>query len=555
MINLPPFKNEPYRDFSDERHAQAMLKGLELVEAQLDRTYPLVIGGERVETGELLASLNPSQFNQVVGSVHHATQELADQAIAAAWKAFETWQHVPVEERANYLFQAAAKLRRRKDEFNAWMVYEAGKSWAEAEADTAEAIDFLDFYARQALRYDGPQPLTPSPLPDEVNELKYLPLGVGIIIPPWNFPLAIMAGMTCSAIVTGNTTVLKPSDDTPVIAAKFVELMEEIGLPPGVINFLPADGPTVGEYMVTHPQTRFISFTGSMAVGLRINELAAKPQPGQIWIKRVVAEMGGKDTIVVDETADLDAAAQGIVYSAFGFSGQKCSACSRAVIVDEVYDKVVSKVAELTSQLLVGPVKDVGHYTGPVSSKRAFEKVSSYIEIGKNEGQLLVGGGQHELAGEGYFIPLTVFSEVDPQARIAQEEIFGPVLACIKARDVDEALAVANNTIYGLTGAFYSSDRARLERARREFHVGNLYLNRKCTGALVDVHPFGGFNMSGTDSKAGGRDYLGLFLQAKSIAEKRLCCTNAEAAGLLVNLRCEKQENQTNLPPPQLERV
>ncbi len=520
MINLPPFKNEPYRDFSDERNAQAMLKGLELVEAQLGRTYPLVINGERIETGDLLASVNPSQFNQVIGRVHHGTNALADRALAAAWEAFKTWQHTSAEERANFLFQAAAKLRQRKDEFNAWMVLEAGKSWLEAEADTGEAIDFLDFYARQALRYDAPQPLTPSPLPDEANELKYIPLGAGVIIPPWNFPLAIMAGMTGAAIVTGNTVVLKPSDDTPVIAAKFVELMEQIGLPPGVINFLPADGPTVGEYLVAHPQTRFISFTGSMAVGLRINELAAKTPPGQRWIKRVVAEMGGKDTIVVDETANLDEAAAGIVAAAFGFSGQKCSACSRAVIVDEVYDRVVGKVAELAAKLKVGPVKDVGNYTGPVSSKKAFEKVSSYIEIGKNEGRLLAGGGQHERAGEGYFIQPTVFGDVDPQARLSQEEIFGPVLACIKAGDWQEGIKIANNTIYGLTGAFYSSNRARIEQAKRDFHVGNLYINRKCTGALVDVHPFGGFNMSGTDSKAGGRDYLGLFLQAKSVAEK-----------------------------------
>ncbi len=520
MFNLPEFKNEPFADFSDERSAQGMLKALEQVEAQLGREYPLVIGGEHIQTKQFVDSVNPSAFKQVVGRVHHATQELADQAIQSAWKAFATWQHVPAEERAAYLIKASAEMRRRKNEFNAWMVYEVGKSWAEAEADTAEAIDFMEFYARQALHYADHHPLTQSPLKDEVNEVKYIPLGAGIVIPPWNFPLAIMAGMATAAIVTGNTVVLKPSDDSPVIAAKFVELMEQIGLPPGVINFLPADGPTVGEYLVAHPQTRFISFTGSMAVGLRINELAAKTQPGQRWIKRVVAEMGGKDTIVVDETANLDEAAAGIVASAFGFSGQKCSACSRAVIVDEVYDRVVGKVAALASQLSVGPVKDVGNYTGPVSSKKAFEKVSSYIEIGKNEGRLLAGGGQHERAGEGYFIPPTVFGDVDPQARVSQEEIFGPVLACIKAGDWQAGLAIANNTIYGLTGAFYSSNRARIEQAKRDFHVGNLYINRKCTGALVDVHPFGGFNMSGTDSKAGGRDYLGLFLQAKSVAEK-----------------------------------
>ncbi len=519
-MNLPPFRNESYRDFSDEINAQAMQQGLALVEAQAGREYPLVIGGEKITTGDVVASRNPSNFSDVVGRVCRADRELADKAIAAAWRAFESWKQVPAEQRAAYLVKAAAEIRRRKDEFNAWMVLEVGKSWAEAEADTAEAIDFLEFYARQALRYAAQQPLTESPLKDEINEVSYIPLGVGAIIPPWNFPLAIMAGMTCAAIVTGNTVVLKPSDDSPVIAAKFMELMEAISLPPGVINFLPADGPTVGEYLVEHPQTRFISFTGSMAVGLRINELAAKPRPGQIWIKRVVAEMGGKDTIVVDETADLDAAADGIVASAFGFSGQKCSACSRAVIVESVYDQVLQKVAERAQRVTAGPVRNNQHYTGPVSSHRAFEKISSYIEIGKDEGRVVAGGGRHELADEGWFIQPTVIADVDPQARLAQEEIFGPVLAVIKARDVDDALAIANNTIYGLTGAFYSGSRERIARAKREFHVGNLYVNRKCTGALVDVHPFGGFNMSGTDSKAGGRDYLGLFLQMKAVAEK-----------------------------------
>src|SRR5215470_10447134 len=513
MINLTPFKNEPLADFSDERNAQAMLKALEQVESQLGREYPIVIGGDHYTTGDLSDSVNPSRFDQVVGRVHNGTKELADKALAAAWKAFETWQYVDAEHRANYLFQAASVMRRRKNEFNAWMVYEVGKSWAEAEADTAEAIDFMEFYARQALRYGAPQPLTPSPLPFEVNEMKYVPLGVGVVIPPWNFPLAIMAGMATAAIVSGNTVIVKPSHDSPVIAAKFVELMEEISL-------LPGEGSSVGEYLVEHPKTRFIAFTGSMAVGLRINELAAKSREGQIWIKRVVAEMGGKDTIVVDETANIDEAAAGIVTSAFGYSGQKCSACSRAVIVDSVYDQLVAKIAERASKITVGPVKNVDYFTGPVSSKRAFEKISKYIEIGKQEGRVVAGGGRHDLAGEGWFIPPTVIADVDPKSRIAQEEIFGPVLAVIKAKDVDEALAVANNTIYGLTGAFYSGDRERIERAKREFHVGNLYINRKCTGAMVDVHPFGGFNMSGTDSKAGGRDYLGLFLQAKSVAEK-----------------------------------
>ncbi len=520
MINLPPFRNEPLTDFSDERNAQEMLYAIGRVEVQLGEEYPLVIGGKRLKTGNLIESYNPSRFDEVIGRVHHGTRELADQAIAAAWKAFDSWKSVSAEERAGYLLKASAEMRRRKFEFNAWLVLEVGKSWAEAEADTAEAIDFMEFYARQALRYAAAQPLTPSPLKDEVNEVTYIPLGVGVVIPPWNFPLAILVGMATAAIATGNTVVIKPSDDSPVIAAKFVELMEQVSLPPGVINFLPADGPTVGEYLVEHPRTRFISFTGSMAVGLRINELAARPREGQIWIKRVVAEMGGKDTIVVDETADLDEAANAIVTSAFGFSGQKCSACSRAVVVESVYDRVLEKVSDAAQMLRVGPVKDPSNYTGPVSSRRAFAKVNEYIEIGKREGRVVAGGERHELADSGFFIPLTVIADVAATARLAQEEIFGPVLSVIKAKDFDDALGIANNTIYGLTGALFSGDRARIDRARREFHVGNLYINRKCTGAFVDVHPFGGFNMSGTDSKAGGRDYLGLFLQAKSVAEK-----------------------------------
>ncbi len=520
MINLPAFSNETYRDFTREENAAAMRQAIAKVASEAGREYPLIIGGKRHETGDLLDSVNPAEFAQVIGRVHRATPELSSEAIETAAVTFNKWKRVPAEHRANYLFKAAAEMRRRKDEFNAWMVLEVGKSWAEAEADTAEAIDFMDFYARQALRYAAPQPLTPSPLANEVNEMTLIPLGVGVIIPPWNFPLAIMVGMTTAALVTGNTVVLKPSSDSPVIAAKFVELLESIGLPPGVVNYLPASGGRVGDLLVEHPRTRFISFTGSMEVGLRINRLAAVASPGQIWIKRVVAEMGGKDTIVVDETADLDEAAAGIVASAFGFSGQKCSACSRAVIVDSVWDEVIARVVERTKALTVGTVADGRCFTGPVVSRKAFESILGYIEIGKGEGKLLTGGSPHPLAGQGYFIEPTVIAEVAPDARIAQEEIFGPVLACIRARNFDEALAIANNTIYGLTGALYSRNRERIEIARQDFHVGNLYINRKCTGALVDVHPFGGFNMSGTDSKAGGRDYLALFLQAKSVAEK-----------------------------------
>jgi 1-pyrroline-5-carboxylate dehydrogenase len=350
--------------------------------------------------------------------------------------------------------------------------------------------------------------------------MVYLPLGVGAVIPPWNFPLAIAVGMTTAAVVTGNTVVLKPASDTPGIAWQFFALMDEVGLPPGVINFVTGDGSVVGDQIVRHPKTRFVSFTGSKDVGVGINRLAAEVQPGQRWLKRVVAEMGGKDGIVVDDEADLDAAALGVAQSAFGFGGQKCSACSRAIVVDAVHDAFVAKLVPAINKLVnQGDPAQFGTYMGPVASERAMNGILKYIETGKQEGKLLLGGGR--VPGEaGWFVQPTVFDDVAPTAKIAQEEIFGPVLAIIRAKDYDDALRIANDTEFGLTGAVYTKNPAKLQKAREEFFVGNLYLNRKCTGAMVGCHPFGGFNMSGTDSKAGGRDYLLLFLQAKSVAEK-----------------------------------
>lgn len=519
-MHLPPFKNEPYLDFSDERTVEDFQQALVQVQTALGRTYPCIVGGDKITTGNLLSSINPSKNTEIIGSVHQADQALAERALSVATIAFGQWRQVPAQERAAYLFKAAAELRRRKNEFSAWMVYEVGKSWAEADGDTAEAIDFLEFYAREAIRYAQHQPLTPSPLASELNEAFYIPLGVGLVIPPWNFPLAIMVGMTMAPVASGNTIILKPSSESPIIAAKFMELLESICLPPGVVNFLPGSGSKIGDYLVSHAKTRFIAFTGSREVGLHINELAAKTVPNQIWIKRVVAEMGGKDTIIVDSSANLVDAASGIVASAFGFSGQKCSACSRAVIVEDVYDKVLELVSEKTKALRVGPTTDLNNFTGPVVSQQAYNSILNYIEVGKKEGTLITGGGKVNELENGFFIQPTVIGDIAPQARISQEEIFGPVLALLKTDNFNHALEIANNTQYGLTGAVYSSDRKHLARARYEFHVGNLYLNRKCTGALVDVHPFGGFNMSGTDSKAGGRDYLLLFLQAKSVAEK-----------------------------------
>ncbi|HEV2404616.1 MAG TPA: L-glutamate gamma-semialdehyde dehydrogenase, partial [Ktedonobacterales bacterium] len=400
--------------------------------------------------------------------------------------------------------------------FNALMIYEVGKSWIEADADTAEAIDFLEFYGREALRLGGEQPITK--IPEEENALVYIPLGVGAVIPPWNFACAIMVGLTSSALVAGNTVILKPASTAALVAARFVELLDEAGVPKGVVSFLPGPGGVIGDALIEHPLTRFISFTGSREVGLRINELAAKPRPGQKWIKRTILEMGGKDSIVVDETADLDAAASAIVASAFGFQGQKCSACSRAIVVASVYDEVLAKVIERAKNLTIGDTTDRTSYMGAVIDEGAYRKILDYIELGKREGRLVLGG--EKLPREGYFIPPTIFADVPADARISLEEIFGPVLAVIKARDFDDALTIANNTEYGLTGSFFSKDAERIARAEREFFVGNLYINRKCTGALVGVHPFGGFNMSGTDSKAGGRDYLLLFTQAKAISAK-----------------------------------
>ena len=513
---LPEFRNEAWADFSVEANRRAMTEALAAVRAQFGRQYELLIGGRRRKSDRQFVSINPSRPSEVVGVHQRADEKLAVEAIEAATAFFPVWKKVPVEERVAMLLRAGELLRRRKFEFEAWEVFEAGKTWPEADADVCEAIDFCEYYARQMLRFAGPIPV--PQFPGERDELRYIPLGAGLIIPPWNFPLAILVGMTTSALVTGNTVVLKPSSDTPTIGALFVDVLLEAGFPPEAIQFVTGSGAEVGDRLVLDPKTRFISFTGSKEVGLRINELAAKPQPGQIWIKRVVAEMGGKDAIIVDAEADLEAAVQGVLVSAYGFQGQKCSACSRAIIDQTLYEEFLERFVAKVRALRVGPAEDPDNFMGPVINERAMQSILAYIEIGKQEGRLLVGGGR--VPGEGYFLEPTVFADVSPRARIFQEEIFGPVLAVTPARDFDHALELANDSEYGLTGSVYSRNREKLARAAEEFHVGNLYFNRKGTGAMVGSHPFGGFNMSGTDSKAGGPDYLLQFLQAKSIGEK-----------------------------------
>jgi len=510
------FANEPFTDFSNPANRKAQEEALARVKAEFGREYPILIGGEEFRTAEKLKSLNPSKPSEVIGVFQQGTPELANRAMEVAARAFDRWKLVPAAQRAECLFRIADTLRQRRFEMNAWISYEVGKTWPEADADTAETIDFCEFYGREALRLAAPQPLTP--MKGEKNTLVYIPLGVGVCIPPWNFPCAIVAGLVAASIVTGNTAVLKPSEDSGAVAWKLLEIMYECGVPKDVVNFVTGTGAAVGAALVRHPKTRFIAFTGSKAVGLDISRGAAETHPGQPWIKRTILEMGGKDAIIVDEEADLDSAVEGVAQSAFGYQGQKCSACSRAIVSEKVYDTFLQKLAERVKKIKVGSVEDPGNFMGPVVNERALNRVLSYIEQGKKDGKLIAGGKR--APGDGYFVEPTVIADVPPKSKLEQEEVFGPLLAVIKARDFDQALEIANDTEFGLTGGVYTKNPEKLKRASAEFHVGNLYLNRKCTGAMVGAHPFGGFNMSGTDSKAGGRDYLLLFTQAKTVAEK-----------------------------------
>ena len=516
-VHEGPFKNQTFVDFTKEENVRKMRSALEKVRGQLGHEYDLIIGGKRIKTAEKIRSINPAKPSEVVGVHQKAGKEHVEPAVEAALKAFATWSRISYEERASLLFRAADLLRERKLEYMAWLVYEVSKNWPEADGDISETIDFCEFYGREALRLAKAEP--PIQLPGERDTLTYIPLGVGAVIPPWNFAGAIMAGMTVASIVCGNTVILKPSSDSPTIAAKFVELLEECGMPEGVVNFCPGGGASFGDALVAHTKVRYVAFTGSREVGLHINQSAAKQQPGQLWIKRTVLEMGGKDAIIVDADGDIDAAVEGVAQAAFGFQGQKCSACSRAIIDERIYDKFLEKLKARVERITVGdPVTNPG--MGAVINDGSMKDILRYIEIGKKEGRLITGGARDTNAGEGYFIQPTVIADVAPKSTLEQEEIFGPVLAVIKSRNFDHALEIANDTEFGLTGAVYSSSREKLDRAVREFHVGNLYLNRKCTGAMVGAHPFGGFNMSGTDSKAGGPDYLYLFTQGKSVGEK-----------------------------------
>ncbi len=512
------FVNEPMIDWSNPENQRHMHAAIEKVRSELGREYDLVIGGRRVKTEKKHSSLNPAHPSQLVGLHQEAGAAEVGPAMQAALTVFETWSRTAWETRTGLLFRTAQILRERRFELMAWLVFEVGKNWGEADADIAELIDFCMLYALEAIRLS--QATTVVQLPGEHDHLQYIALGVGAVISPWNFPAAIMGGMTLASIVCGNTVILKPSGDSPTIAAKFMEILEEAGLPDGVVNFCPGSGSTFGDAVVGHPQTRYIAFTGSKEVGLHINQRAAQQQPGQKWIKRTVLEMGGKDSMIVDADGDFDAAVEGTAQAAFGFSGQKCSACSRVIVDERIYDRFLQNLRQRVEKITVGdPTSNPG--MGPVINEKSMKSILGYIEKGLSEGgRLITGGGIAANAGDGYFLQPTVIADVDPNATISQQEIFGPVLAVIKSHSFEEALAIANNTEFGLTGAVYTLSDDKIEVAKRDFHVGNLYINRKCTGAIVGAHPFGGFNMSGTDSKAGGPDYLYLFTQAKSIGEK-----------------------------------
>ncbi|MBM3241051.1 L-glutamate gamma-semialdehyde dehydrogenase [Candidatus Poribacteria bacterium] len=548
------FVNEPATDFSSAANCEKMKMALEAVRRRLGKRYPLVIGGEKIETDSVLSSVNPSKPGEVVGYVAMANTEHVSQAIEAAGKAFPAWRDTDFHQRVEFLFRAAEKMRQRRFELAALIILEIGKNWREADADVTEAIDFLEYYGREMLRLG--EPIGLGNIPDEKNEYSYQPRGVGVVISPWNFPLAIPTGMASAAIATGNAVILKPASQSPVIASWLVDILLDAGIPGGVINYLPGSGEQVGEFLVKSPLIQFIAFTGSKKVGLKINRLAGDTFEGQEAVKKVVMEMGGKNAIIIDSDANLDAATSGVIQSAFGYQGQKCSACSRVIVLEDIYDIFLEKLVASAKTIRIGSPEELDNFMGPLISEEALRKVERYVEIGKSEGRLVLGGERiktpplfspvpplHPHApsltlpacgegrgggteggrkGGGYFFSPTIFVDVPPKTRIAQEEIFGPVLSVIKVNDLSEAIAVANGTQYALTGGIYSRNRANIERAKREFRVGNLYVNRKITGAIVSRQPFGGFKMSGVGSKAGGPDYLVQFMVPRTVTENTI---------------------------------
>jgi RHH-type proline utilization regulon transcriptional repressor/proline dehydrogenase/delta 1-pyrroline-5-carboxylate dehydrogenase len=514
-----PFCVEPLTDFSRAEARRAMDNALAEVAAQLGRTYPPIINGQTLAASATFDSLNPSHKSQIVGRCGRAGIEQANEAVAAAKAAFAGWRDTEAAKRVEYLFRAAEVMRRRRFELAAWQVYECGKPRREADADVAESIDYCEFYGREMLHLAT---LRRRDVAGEENLYFYEPRGVTVVIAPWNFPMAILCGMTTAALVTGNTVVMKPAEQSSVVGAKLMEVFQEVGLPPGVVAYLPGVGEEIGPALVDHADVAMIAFTGSRGVGLTINRQAAEVRAGQTIIKRVLAELGGKNAIIVDDDADMDEAVHGVVASAFGYAGQKCSACSRVIVPESLHDAFVTRLIEATRSLKVAPAEDPGCTVGPVIDADAQQRILAVIEKGKTEGRLVYAGAVGTLKEEGYYVAPHIFDDVAPAASIAQEEIFGPVLAVLRARDLDRALEIANGTPYALTGGLFSRSPEHIARVKREFRVGNLYINRKITGALADRQPFGGFKMSGIGSKAGGPDYLLQFVLPRTITENTL---------------------------------
>ncbi|MCS6977734.1 MAG: L-glutamate gamma-semialdehyde dehydrogenase [Gemmatales bacterium] len=516
---VPPFSNCPVADFSREENRQAMREALRKVAGQLGQYFPLVINGQPIRTTKQIKSVNPANRLQTVGTTACAEPEHAEKALATAVKAFPKWRDTPPEERAECLFRTAAILRERRWELAAWEVFECGKQWQEADADVAEAVDFCEYYGREMLRLAQPRRRN---VLGEYNAYFYEPRGPAVVIAPWNFPLAILCGMTTAALVTGNPTIMKPAEQSSVIAALFHRILLEAGVPPDVVSYLPGKGEEVGPTLVTSKDTAIIAFTGSKAVGLLLNRQAAETPPGQDHVKKIICEMGGKNAIIVDDDADLDEAVHGVVVSAFGYQGQKCSACSRAIVLERIHDQFLERLIEATKSLRIGPAEDPSYAIGPVIDEEARQRILWYIEKGKTEARLAFAADVGTLADAGFYVGPHIFVDVPPTATIAQEEIFGPVLAVMKARDLDHALEIAEGTPYALTGGLYSRSPEHIAQVRRRFRVGNLYINRKITGALVDRQPFGGFKLSGIGSKAGGPDYLLQFLNPRVVTENTL---------------------------------
>lgn len=510
------FHNEPPIDFSKAINRQKMIEGLERIRKRFGKEYPLYIGGESIIKEGKIPSVNPSRPEEVVGVVSKGSKEEAERAVEEAKKAWKEWRKVPAEERASYLFKVAERMRKERFDLIALMVYEVGKSWKEADGDVAEAIDYLEYYGREMVRLS--REVRVASYPGESNEYIYEPKGIGVVISPWNFPLAIPTGMVSAGIVTGNCVIFKPSSLAPVTGWQLAEFFRDVGLPCGVLQFLPGSGEEVGEHLIAHPEIDFIAFTGSMDVGLKIVESSAKVRPGQKGVKRVIAEMGGKNAIIVDETADMDEAIKGIVGSALGYQGQKCSACSRVILVGEI-DGFLDRLKEAMASVRIGPPEDPGNFMGPLIDDKAVGKVKGYIDRGLKEGRPLL---VKEVKGEGYFIGPAIFIDIDPYSSLAQEEIFGPLIVILRAKDIDEAIEIANSTPYALTGGLYSRSPKNIRKVKEGFMVGNLYINRKITGALVGRQPFGGFGMSGIGSKAGGPDYLIQFMNPRSISENTM---------------------------------